>query len=146
MGLGGLRRRPDFVIGSVLLLRAAALEQVGGLDERFFLYAEETDWAKRASVLGWRHRVVESVTALHLGAATSGDPARREAHFHGSQERYQRKHFGAAGWHVARAGQVVGSAVRSVVLPGERGVAAGRRAAQYVRGPLKVESEYRGTP
>lgn len=41
IGLGRLRRRTDYVIGSVLLLRAEALAQVGGLDERFFLYAEE---------------------------------------------------------------------------------------------------------
>lgn len=143
VGLGGLRRRPGFVIGSVLLLRAEALDQVGGFDERFFLYAEETDWARRASLLGWRHAVVESVTALHLGAATSGDPERREAHFHGSQERYLRKHFGGLGWQVARVGQVVGAGVRSVVLSGERGRAASRRALRYLRGPIRGEARYR---
>ncbi len=143
VGLGRLRRRPDFVIGSVLLLRAEALEQVGGLDERFFLYAEETDWARRASLLGWRHRAVESVTAVHLGAATSSDGERREAHFHASQERYVRKHFGALGWQVARAGQVAGAAVRSLVLPGERGRTARRRAVRYVRGPVRDEVRFR---
>ena len=50
-----LQRGARFVIGSVLLLRAEALDQVGGFDERFFLYAEETDWAYRAHRLGWRH-------------------------------------------------------------------------------------------
>lgn len=144
LGLGRLRRRADFVIGSVLLLRAEALEQVGGFDERFFLYAEETDWARRAALLGWRHRVVPEVTASHLGAATSGDPARREAHFHGSQERYVRKHFGPVGWQVARAGQLVGAGVRSVVLPGERRRAAQDRVALYLRGPARAEGRYRG--
>lgn len=143
VGLGRLRRRADFVIGSVLLLRAEALEQAGGLDERFFLYAEETDWARRASLLGWRHRVVDSVTAVHLGAATSSDGERREAHFHASQERYVRKHFGALGWQVARGGQVVGAGVRAVMLPGERGRAAGTRALRYVRGPVRGEARYR---
>ncbi len=144
VGLGRLRRRVDFVIGSVLLLRAEALDQVGGFDERFFLYAEETDWARRASRLGWRHRVVPEVAASHLGAATSADDERREAHFHGSQERYVRKHFGAAGWQVARAGQVVGAGVRSVVLPGERGRAAADRLRLYLRGPVRAEARYRG--
>ena len=47
-GLGRLRRS-RFVIGSVLLLRREALDQVGPFDdERFFLYAEETDWAYAA--------------------------------------------------------------------------------------------------
>jgi GT2 family glycosyltransferase len=39
-GLGRLRRRTDFLIGSVLLLSGAALDDVGGFDEQFFLYAE----------------------------------------------------------------------------------------------------------
>ncbi|HZB66992.1 MAG TPA: glycosyltransferase [Ornithinibacter sp.] len=138
-GLGRLRRRTDFVIGSVLLLRAEARAQVGGFDERFFLYAEETDWARRASLLGWRHVLVQEVCATHLGSATSSDPARREAYFHASQERYLRKHFGALGWQVARAGQVVGAAVRSLVLPGERGAAARARMSTLARGPMRVE-------
>ena len=138
-GLGRLRRRTDFVIGSVLLLRAEARAQVGGFDERFFLYAEETDWARRASLLGWRHVLVQEVCATHLGSATSSDPARREAYFHASQERYLRKHFGDFGWQVARAGQVVGAAVRSLVLPGERGAAARARVSTFARGPMRVE-------
>ena len=144
VGLARLRPASEFVIGSVLLLRAEALEQLGGLDERFFLYAEETDWAYRASLLGWRHLEVSAVTAIHLGAATSSDPARREAHFHGSQERYLRKHFGALGWQAARAGQLVGSVLRGAVLPGERGRAARARAKLYLRGPARADSSYRG--
>ncbi len=138
-GLGRLRRRTDFVIGSVLLLRAEARAQVGGFDERFFLYAEETDWARRASLLGWRHVLVREVCASHLGSATSSDPARRDAYFHASQERYLRKHFGALGWQVARAGQVVGAAARSLVLPGERGAAARARMSMLARGPMRME-------
>ncbi len=73
IGLGRLQRA-RFVIGSVLLLRAEALAQVGGFDERFFLYAEETDWAYRAS-LGWRHAAVPGAQAVHAGrrqAPTAG--------------------------------------------------------------------------
>ena len=141
--LGGGRLGPqgEFVIGSVLLLRAEALDQLGGLDERFFLYAEETDWAYRASRLGWRHRVVPEATALHVGAATSSDPVRREAHFHASQERYLRKHFGVLGWRVAQAGQVAGSVARAVTLPGTRGRDAWARARRYLRGPVRLEQE-----
>ena len=43
VGLGRLHEPDQFVIGSVLLLRREALEQVGPFDESFFLYAEETD-------------------------------------------------------------------------------------------------------
>ncbi len=141
LGLGRFRPAAQFVIGSVLLLRAEALDHVGGFDERFFLYAEETDWAYRAALLGWRHAEVASAVALHAGAATSTDAARREAHFHASQERYLRTHYGAFGWQVARAGQVLGATARSLVLAGERGAAARDRRSLYLRGPLRVERQ-----
>ncbi|HEU4998958.1 MAG TPA: glycosyltransferase, partial [Lapillicoccus sp.] len=143
-GLGRLRdRRPAYVVGTVLLLRAAALRQVGAFDERFFIYAEETDWARRAARLGWRHALVPSVTARHAGAGTSSDPTRRETHFHGSQELYLRKHHGPGGWYAARSAQIVGSAVRSVVLPPERRRDARRRLGLYVHGPARAASVIR---
>ncbi len=129
-----------FVIGSVLMLRREALAQVGGLDEDFFLYAEETDWAYRAHLLGWRHREVTEARAVHLGAATSTDPTRRETHFHASQERYLRKHYGSLGWQLARAAILIGSAARGVLLPGGRGQQALARARLYATGPLRAEA------
>lgn len=148
MGLGRLpaRRGRTFVIGSVLLLRADALAAVGGLDERFFLYAEETDWAYRAARAGRRHVVVDHVVARHLGGATSSDPARREAHFHASQERYYRKHFGAVGWTVARAAVTAGAAVRAVVRRGDAQAADVARLRLYLRGPARSEPATVGAP
>ena len=146
VGLGRLHGGPGYVIGSVLLLRAEVLELVGGLDESFFLYAEETDWARRARDLGWRHALVPEVTARHLGAATSSDPGRRDAHFHASQERYHRKHFGSLGWQVTRAAVIVGSSARALLLRDDRAHAARDRVRRYVRGPVRVESELQGTP
>jgi glycosyltransferase involved in cell wall biosynthesis/GT2 family glycosyltransferase len=139
-GLGRLGASSGFVIGSVLLLRREALAQVGQFDDDFFLYAEETDWAYRAHRLGWRHREVTEARALHLGAATSADPVRRETHFHASQERYLRKHFGPFRWQLARGATILGSAARGVVLAGERGREARARAALYVTGPLAAEA------
>lgn len=140
MGLARLEGGSSYVIGAVLLLRAEALEEVGLFDERFFLYAEETDWAYRAHLLGWRHRAVPAVHAMHVGAATSSDPRRREAHFHASQERYFRKHFGAAGWQAARAAVWLGALARSMLLTGSRRRDARRRAALYRLGPVHVEA------
>lgn len=144
LGLGRFQRGGTSVIGAVLLLRAEALGQIGGLDERFFLYAEETDWAYRAFRLGWRHALVPAVSATHEGAATSSDARLREAHFHASQERYFRKHFGTAGWQLTRAAVWLGSLARSVALPGERGLDARRRAALYRLGPVRVEARLSG--
>ncbi len=138
----GVRSASDgdgFVIGSVLLLRAEALEQVGAFDEAFFLYSEETDWQRRARSAGWRSAVVPGVGARHVGAATSTDPVRRDTHFHASQERYFRKHHGPTGWALVRAAVVLGSLARSP-LPGDRGLAARRRLRLYLDGPLRAEA------
>ncbi len=146
VGLGRLQRGARFVIGSVLLVRGTALAQVGDFDERFFLYAEETDWAFRAHRLGWRHAVVPDARAVHAGAGTSTDPRRREVHFHASQERYYRKHFGGVGWTVARMAAWSGAVVRGMLLPGDRGREAWRRAALYARGPVRVEARLKAGP
>ncbi len=47
-------REVDFVTGCAMLLRRAALERVGLLDERFFMYFEETEWCVRARRAGFR--------------------------------------------------------------------------------------------
>jgi GT2 family glycosyltransferase len=143
VGLGGLRRRHGFLIGSVLLLRAAALDEVGPFDERFFLYAEETDWQKRASDLGWRVALCPSVTATHVGAGTGGDTTEREAHFHASLERYMRKHYGTTGWWLFRTGVLAGSLLRALLVPGERGRRAAARFRLYRVGPCRAEERSR---
>ena len=144
IGLGGLRRRVDFLIGSVLLVRAAALDAVGPLDEDFFLYAEEIDWQRRATTQGWRVALCPEITATHVGAGTGGDAAEREIHFHASHERYIRKHFAASGWWVYRSAIVAGSLIRAVVLPGDRGRRAAFRVRLFWSGPLTVESRLPG--
>jgi GT2 family glycosyltransferase len=127
------------VIGSVLLVRAGALETVGGFDERFFLYAEETDWQRRAVAAGWSVRECEDVVALHAGAGTGGDPRRREIYFHASHERYVRKHYGAAGWWAYRAAAVSGAAARAVCGGSGARAAARLRLGLYLRGPVRVQ-------
>ena len=139
VGLGSLNRSKGFAIGSALLLNAQAIAQLGGLDERFFLYAEETDWQYRARRHGWHIRVAD-VIATHEGAGTGGDPSVREGHFYASGELYIRKHYGAFGWQVFRLAGVCNAAVRSLLLPGERGEAARRRLRLFAAGPVAARS------
>jgi glycosyltransferase involved in cell wall biosynthesis/GT2 family glycosyltransferase len=129
-GLGRLNKRHGFAVGSILLLRAEAIDDVGQLDGRFFLYAEETDWQRRARSRGWRIEVVD-VGATHEGGATSSDPSVRELHSYMSLRAYVRKHFGAAGWESFRLATVFGASVRARLLRGERRAAAQRRAAFF---------------
>ncbi len=139
VGLGRLPARRAFVTGSVLLLRAQAIEDVGLFDERFFLYAEETDWQIRARQKGWRAAMCSDVSAVHVGAGTADDLALREAHFHASFERLIRKHHGTVGWQVTRAGCVVGASLRSVILGGGGRRRARTRLRLYLEGPSRAE-------
>lgn len=138
LGLGGLNRSADFAIGAVLLLRWEAVRDVGLFDERFFLYAEETDWQRRATACGWISAVSPDLVAVHTGAATSSDPARREALFHAGTETYQRKWFGARGWTAYRAAVLVGALPRAILLRGGGRRTAVRRMRIYLRGPRAV--------
>jgi GT2 family glycosyltransferase len=118
-----------------MLLDWEAIREVGLFDERFFLYAEETDWQRRARRLGWSTRLCAQATAHHLGAGSSIDPARREALFHSAQETYIRKWFGLGGWETYRWAVITGAILRSAVLSGERRAQARRRARIYRVGP-----------
>jgi GT2 family glycosyltransferase len=138
IGAGRLRHRAEFAIGAVLLLRGEALVEVGGFDERFFLYAEETDWQRRASRRGWGTTVCNGAWATHVGAATDPDSYRRELRFHTGAERYVRKHHGRFGWTSYRLASFTGAAARAVVLNGERRRNAAKRAWMYARGPDRL--------
>jgi GT2 family glycosyltransferase len=139
-GIGRHRHGDEFMIGSILLLRAEALAQVGAFDERFFLYAEETDWQFRARRLGWRSALCPEVVATHVGAGTGGNTIERDVRFHASNERYIRKHYGVPGWWTFRSGVMAGALVRALVLRGDRAKAAAARFHLYRIGPCHAES------
>jgi GT2 family glycosyltransferase len=138
VGLARMDRSPSFAAGTVLLVRWEALQEVGLFDERFFLYAEETDWQRRAHDRGWHSLLCEEVAATHVGGATSADASRRQQLFYAAQERYVRKWYGSSGWLLYRLAVIAGAAVRAVFLPRPRRADAARRLVIYLRGPCRV--------
>jgi glycosyltransferase involved in cell wall biosynthesis/GT2 family glycosyltransferase len=138
LGLSRLVPREDFLIGSVLLIKGPALADVGLFDERYFLYAEETDWQRRAKRLGWRTRYCPEINALHLGHATEPDSLRTELRSLSGTERYIRKWHGSFGWTVFRAGVVFGCVLRIFLAQGDRRKAARRRLSILLRGPNRT--------
>jgi len=61
----------DSVVGAFLMVRREVVEQVGGLDEEYFMYAEDLDWALRAKQLGWKVYYYPEVTVLHYKRQSS---------------------------------------------------------------------------
>lgn len=100
-------REVDFVQGSCLLVRREAISEVGGLDEGFFMYFEETDWCRRMKGAGGRIVLVPEARVVHFGGGAVGHyDERRLVHYHVSLFRYFAKHHGA----------VLQSAARVIVL------------------------------
>lgn len=63
-----VERDVDWIAGSYLFVRRACLEDVGLLDERFFLYDEDIDWCRRAWKAGWKVRYWPGATMIHIGS------------------------------------------------------------------------------
>ena len=63
-------RDVDWAVGAALLLRRAAIDDVGPLDERFFMYAEDLEWCWRARQRGWTIRFEPAAVVRHVGNAS----------------------------------------------------------------------------
>jgi GT2 family glycosyltransferase len=113
--IGVERTRARFLSGAVLLLSGEALAELGGFDERFFLYAEETDWQMRALRAGWSLRLVDETVAVHAGAGTSSDEVRRVQLLVRSALSLQEKWYGTAGARVSWVGSTVAASRRSLL-------------------------------
>ncbi len=63
--------RVDFVLGAALMVRGAVIRQIGGLDDGFFLYCEEMDWAMRMGLAGWQVQAVPTAQVIHYEGQSS---------------------------------------------------------------------------
>lgn len=86
----------DWVTGACLVVRREVIEQVGGLDESFFMYSEELDWCRRMKAAGWRVVYFPGAQVIHYEGKSSEQavPA-RHIYFQTSKIRYFRKYHGA---------------------------------------------------
>jgi GT2 family glycosyltransferase len=82
----------DWTSGSFMLARREAIESAGFMDERFFMYSEETDFCKRIKSAGWGVRHLPDMTILHYGAKAGDNPRIKSVSAH-SRVLYARKHF-----------------------------------------------------
>jgi N-acetylglucosaminyl-diphospho-decaprenol L-rhamnosyltransferase len=109
----------EFVMGACMLVRRAAIDQVGQLDEAFFLFSEETDWCYRFAQAGWKTVFFPGAECVHVGGASHGGQLYRE-NLRGHL-RFLAKHGGRRDAERARRLLRVALVLRGRLFPGERG-------------------------
>lgn len=82
----------DWVSGACMAVRREVLEEIGGLDERFFMYFEDADLCRRCREAGWAVYYLPGAEVLHLTGASSRSKGRAIWRLHKSAFLYHRKH------------------------------------------------------
>lgn len=121
--------RYDWLSGASMLIRTKVLQDVGLLDEGYFLYYEETDFCLRAERLGWSCWYVPESRVVHLVGKSTGvtdwarQVNRRAPYWFQSRRRYFIKHHGLVYAALADIALATGTAL-SIVLNTVRGRAS----------------------
>jgi GT2 family glycosyltransferase len=94
----------DWVVGACVMVRRETFEEVGGLDEGYFMYSEEMDWCHRIKDAGWEVIYLPTATVIHHEGKSSEQvvPA-RHIYFQSSKVRYFRKVHGPVQGELVRA-------------------------------------------
>jgi hypothetical protein len=88
-------REVDWIPGAFMLARRALWETVGGLDESYWLYSEDTDWCYRIARGGWKVVYLPDVEIVHAqGASTSQRASESEAQLYLARVRFFATHYG----------------------------------------------------
>jgi len=90
----GKDREVDVLMGACMLIRRKALDQVGFLDEEFFIYSEEVDLCTRIRNYGWRLFWIPSVKVIHYGGQSTQQVQQEMfVHLYQGKILYFRKHY-----------------------------------------------------
>ncbi len=89
-------REVAWVQSAGMMVRAAAIAEVGAMDPEFFVYSDEVDWQRRAHDAGWSVLYVPAAVIVHGEQLSHGAGGRRRiVEFSRNRDRYMRKHHGA---------------------------------------------------
>ena len=120
-------RQVDWVSGAAFLLRRSALDEIGLLDEDYFMYCEDVDWCYRARRAGWEVWYIPQAVVAHIhGRSTDQRPFAMSYQFHRSMARFYRKHYAQAWPAVLRFLPQIGIWLRLGVVLAEHGIESWR--------------------
>lgn len=108
----------DVIQGACLMVRRAVVDTVGGLDEGYFMYSEETEWCERIRAAGWRLAWVPAARVVHHGGGSTRLVASAMfARLYASKVRFLRRNRGAGAARAFKAVLAVAAVVRVVAAP-----------------------------
>jgi N-acetylglucosaminyl-diphospho-decaprenol L-rhamnosyltransferase len=107
----------DWVSGAFMAIRREALEQIGGFDEKYFMYVEDVDLCWRMWQAGWSVGFVPQTEVYHhIGMSSRAVPARMVLHHHRSMLRFHRKTYHGPMRRTVNAAVAVGVAFRTALI------------------------------
>jgi N-acetylglucosaminyl-diphospho-decaprenol L-rhamnosyltransferase len=106
----------DWLVGACLIVRREVVEQVGYLDEAYFMYSEELDWCRRIKEAGWRVVYMPKARFVHhIGKSSEQAITERHINFQRAKLRYYRKFHGRTAAAFLRAILLLNYAAQLVV-------------------------------
>jgi len=136
--------RTPWVCGAAMLIRSDIYRALGGFDERFFLYFEETDLCRRAAAGGYEIWAVGESTARHIGGASAKKTGEKlqssciSDHFYRSRFYYLVKQYGwiqGVGAEVIAGSMQMARHLRARLLRRDSGDAPAQRGRPFLRFP-----------
>ena len=118
-------RLVDWAVGAALLMRRAAIDEVGPFDERYFMYVEDLEWCWRVRRAGWEIAFEPTAVVRHIGNASGAQQfgrARTAEYMRNTYDFYRRRH-GSLSTVAFRVLNLIGAA-RLYLLARVRGDAA----------------------
>jgi len=88
-------REVDVIMGAFMLARKSVIEQVGMMDESFFMYSEEVDWCYRFKAAGWKILFTPEVECIHIwGGSSRAVKVETLIRLYRARVQFFRKHYG----------------------------------------------------
>lgn len=123
----------DWVVGACLLVRGEIVQQIGGLDEGYFMYSEELDWCKRIKAAGWQIVYLPTAQIIHhYGKSSEQAVTSRHINFQRAKLRYFWKYHGRPAANLLRLFLLL-SYLWQLLLEGAKGLVGHKRALRWQR-------------
>ena len=108
-------REVDWISSASIMVRREAIEQIGLIDEEYFIYSDETDWQYRLWQAGWKVYYLPDATTIHFGGGSFEPGGRRFTLVYRGRMLFARKHYSRLYSLIQRAMFAIAALGRQVV-------------------------------